>query len=189
MTPPVLQDAPLRPPRTLPRYTWEDYAKWEGNWELVRGVPFMSPSPSESHVLLALEILHQFRMALRGRSPLKIAAELDWIAGPNTTIRPDGMIYAGTLPRGWLEHAPLLVLEVLSPSTAERDRTDKFDICQEAGVSYFLLADPEARTVEAHVLENGAYRPLVAVDNRLTFPLAGIEVGLDLAEVWAALPV
>lgn len=189
MTPPVVQDAPLRPPRTLPRYTWEDYAKWEGDWELVRGVPFTSPSPALRHSLLVSAIMLQIGLTLRRLRPgLHVVAEADWIVNRHTTLRPDLMVCRPLSTKGWLTEPPLLVLEVLSPSTAERDRTDKFEICQEAGVPYFLLADPDARTVEAHALENGAYRPLVAVDNRLTFQLAGIGAGLDLAEVWAALP-
>ena len=150
----------------------------------------MSPSPALRHSLLVSAIMLQLGLALRRHRPgLQVVAEADWIVNRHTTLRPDLMVCRPINTKGWLEEAPLLVLEVLSPSTAERDRTDKFDICQEAGVTYFLLADPDARTVEAHVLENGAYRPLVAVDNGLTFQLAGIEAGLDLAEVWAALPL
>lgn len=31
----------------LPRYTVEDYNRWEGDWELIEGIPYASaPSPS-----------------------------------------------------------------------------------------------------------------------------------------------
>lgn len=34
----------------IPRYTYEDWLHWEGQWELIDGVPFaMSPMPVPSH--------------------------------------------------------------------------------------------------------------------------------------------
>ena len=35
--------------RYLPRYTVKDYLKWEGDWELVEGIPFALASPSFRH--------------------------------------------------------------------------------------------------------------------------------------------
>jgi hypothetical protein len=43
---------------------------------------------------------------------------------------------------------PVLVLEVLSPSTAKRDREDKARICLEAGVEEIYLIDRRDRSVE-----------------------------------------
>jgi hypothetical protein len=32
--------------KILPHYTYEDYCKWEGRWELINGIPHtMSPAP------------------------------------------------------------------------------------------------------------------------------------------------
>lgn len=34
----------------IPRYSYADYAQWEGNWELINGYPHaMSPSPALKH--------------------------------------------------------------------------------------------------------------------------------------------
>jgi hypothetical protein len=34
----------------LPEYTYDDYKKWEGNWELIEGIPYaMSPPPKRKH--------------------------------------------------------------------------------------------------------------------------------------------
>lgn len=34
----------------LPHYTYDDYAQWEGRWEIIEGVPYaMSPAPTIKH--------------------------------------------------------------------------------------------------------------------------------------------
>src|SRR5690606_8258397 len=36
--------------RDLPHYTFEDYERWEGRWELIYGIPYaMSPQPNLKH--------------------------------------------------------------------------------------------------------------------------------------------
>ena len=33
-----------------PHYTYDDYKNWQGDWELIRGVPYaMAPSPLKTH--------------------------------------------------------------------------------------------------------------------------------------------
>jgi hypothetical protein len=42
----------------LPYYTYEDYKQWEGNWELINGIPYaMAPSPLKKHQLVAVRIV------------------------------------------------------------------------------------------------------------------------------------
>jgi len=33
----------------LPRYTVEDYQRWEGDWELIEGIPYSLASPTFKH--------------------------------------------------------------------------------------------------------------------------------------------
>jgi hypothetical protein len=34
----------------IPNYTYNDYERWEGDWELIRGIPYaMSPFPDWKH--------------------------------------------------------------------------------------------------------------------------------------------
>jgi Uma2 family endonuclease len=62
----------------------------------------------------------------------------------------------GTEDQGF-QGIPDLVIEVLSPGTRRRDRTLKRDAYRDAGVPEYWLVDPDARTVEVHVLESGKY--------------------------------
>ncbi len=52
----------------------------------------------------------------------------------------------------YFDLAPDWVCEVLSPSTAQKDRVLKSDIYAAQGVSFMWLVDPDARTLEAFTL-------------------------------------
>jgi Uma2 family endonuclease len=53
---------------------------------------------------------------------------------------------------------PDLIVEIVSPSTARRDRVDKLNAYAEFGVAHYWILDPEEKTVLAYSLENGHYR-------------------------------
>jgi Uma2 family endonuclease len=174
------------PPRVLPNHSWTDYARWEGDWELIRGVPYsMSPSPKFRHFQCVERLRDLLRATLPRQMGLQVFSEMDWVVDQSTVIRPDVMI--ATPPRGddWVRQPPLLVAEVLSPSTAAKDRIEKRAICAEAGVPLFVLADPATRVVDAFVLRGADYAPVPAQDGRVTLDIGGAAVCLDPAVLFA----
>ena len=65
-------------------------------------------------------------------------------------VEPDLFVVGSTAPlqpRTEME-ALLLVVEILSPSTARRDRIVKRALYQRAGIAEFWLVDTDARTIE-----------------------------------------
>jgi hypothetical protein len=49
----------------IPRYTYEDYKLWEGDWELIKGYPYaMSPSPKRKHQETGSNFLFMVRKEL-----------------------------------------------------------------------------------------------------------------------------
>ena len=175
------------PPRVLPCHTWEDYAGWEGEWELIRGVPFgMSPAPKIAHGLVCAQFLYLLKAALAGHSAWRVLGEMDWIVDDHTTIRPDVMVARAPLGDDWLRKPPELVVEVLSPSTAAKDRIEKRSICEMAGVRYFLLADPVLKTLEAFALTGTGYTELSAKAGCIVLDLDGMAVSLSLPHLFEA---
>ncbi len=83
------------------------------------------------------------------------------------------------LPPDW-------VCEVLSPSTAARDRAEKLPFYGRAGVPYVWLVDPIAQTLEVYALDNDAAWRVARIwrGNEVVRaePFAVIE--LDLALLW-----
>ncbi len=56
-----------------------------------------------------------------------------------------------------LEGAPDLIVEVLSPATARRDRGKKFALYEKYGVREYWLSDPEAKYLEVYILKEDAF--------------------------------
>ncbi len=106
----------------------------------------------------------------------------------HTVAQPD-VLYVSPERReilqDWIEGAPDLVVEVLSPSTARMDRLLKLNRYAEAGVREYWLVDPVARTIE--ILVNNGERFVVHAQagGPWTSP-AVLGVELDIDGLWAA---
>lgn len=149
-------------PRYIPHYTVEDYSQWEGAWELWCGVPVaMSPSADKRHQKLASDLHFLLKSALKvgGCADCEVYFELDWIASEDTVFRPDLMVVCGDTPSRHLETPPILVAEILSPSTRQRDLVYKRESYLQLGVRYYLIVDPEHDRVELLSQDAGQYLP------------------------------
>jgi Uma2 family endonuclease len=142
----------------IPHYTWDDYRLWEGDWELWKGIAVsMSPGPFGPHQSLARKITRLLEDALLSATCCaEVVPELDWIVTNDTVIRPDVMVICGQVPERYLETPPALIVEVLSESTRERDRTFKRDLYETQGVTAYLIADPDERTLEVFTLNESS---------------------------------
>jgi len=76
------------------RYTIEDYRRWEGDWELIEGVPYaMAPSPLGRHQQIVGTLIHQFEEQLENcPEECFVYPELDWVIDQETVVRPDLML-------------------------------------------------------------------------------------------------
>ncbi|MEO8635636.1 MAG: Uma2 family endonuclease [Gemmatimonadales bacterium] len=143
--------------------------------ELLDGVHAVTPSPSYAHQDLVGTLFFALRRAVEGRPDLKVlVSPADVRLGPRTLVQPDLFVLQidpAQPPSGWHEIGiPLLAIEVLSPSTAARDRGAKRRIYQGAGVGEYWLVDPDARIVERWTPLD--HRPEI-VDDRLTWQQDG----------------
>jgi Uma2 family endonuclease len=82
---------------------------------------------------------------------------IDYKIEEDTVLERDGLIVCGKIDKKFLDFAPPLVLEVLTPSTALKDRNTKFTLYQQQGVKYYLIADVEKDVLEIYALENAVY--------------------------------
>jgi Uma2 family endonuclease len=63
----------------------------------------------------------------------------------------------------WQFPTPDFIVEVLSPSTEDIDRTIKFEDYAEHGVKEYWIIDPDPETIEQYVLAGDVYKLLVKV--------------------------
>jgi Uma2 family endonuclease len=109
-----------------------------------------------------------------------IAVVLDRIS----VVEPD-LVFIARARRAIVEHkgvfgAPDLLVEVLSPSTAARDRGRKKDLYARSGVACYWLLDPRAGRLVAWRLTDDAYGLEADVGPRGTFKPA-LFPGLSIA--------
>ena len=58
----------------------------------------------------------------------------------------------------YINGAPDLIVEVISPGSVRRDKVDKKDLYQRFAVKEFWLIDPQNQTIEIYIIENDAYK-------------------------------
>jgi Uma2 family endonuclease len=173
------------PVEWLPQYTYRDYEKWEGDWELIRGFPYaMSPAPQRRHQYVGGQFVYAAIEALKkngGTCNCEVLYESDWIISETTVVRPDVMIICNTPPSDFVRTPPVLILEIFSSSSRLKDRNVKFKLYEEAGVRYYLMADPEQNKLELFALKNNRFEETTATVFQLTDTC---EITLDLKSIW-----
>lgn len=155
--------------------------------ELLDGVHVVTPAPEYPHQAVVGELYYGLRRALEGQDRLVLlAGPADIVLGPGTLVQPDLFVIAKeplVRLRRWSEAGvPVLAIEVLSPSTAARDRGAKRKLYQHAGVAEYWVVDLDARLVERW--RPGDERPEV-IGERLVWdpPQLGEPVVLDVARL------
>jgi Uma2 family endonuclease len=144
----------------LLNYTYDDYKEWEGEWELIEGIPVsMAPAPLRIHQNIAGEILFELKRTLdEEQCPECIVSyENDWKVSEETVLRPDIVFTCGDEHEAYLTKAPKIIVEVLSPTTAKKDETVKFDIYEAEGVDYYILVYPEDLRAKVYRLKEDRY--------------------------------
>ncbi|MGB2849163.1 MAG: Uma2 family endonuclease [Saprospiraceae bacterium] len=147
--------------KVLPHYTYDEYRKWEGRWELLEGIPYaMSPTPAPKHQRIVAKLHQTFLNALDVAACLDCTVYdfIDVKVEEDTIVQPDLLFVCNEISKPYLDFPPNLVIEVLSPATALKDRNNKFYIYQNFGIQYYVIVDIDSHEVEVYVLnKNGKY--------------------------------
>jgi Uma2 family endonuclease len=172
----------------IPRYTYNDYKQWEGQWELIYGYPSaMSPSSTNLHQLVASNLHFIFTSGIRsqkkGLCNCRTLYETDWIISEDTVVRPDLCIVCGVIdPNDFIRTPPVLIAEISSNSTRLKDRNTKFRLYESLGVNYYLLVDPYKKQIEYFQLINNKYEEKTTIN---CFMLHNnCEITIDLSEIF-----
>ena len=128
----------------LPEYTYDDYQLWEGEWELIAGIPYsMAPAPVKKHQKLLGYIFSEIDTSIVECPDCEVLIDEDWKVDTNTVLKPDISVVCDDKNPSYITKTPDVIFEVLSPSTAKRDEGIKFNIYEGQGVQYYVLVYPE----------------------------------------------
>jgi Uma2 family endonuclease len=160
--------------------------------EIIKGkVMKMSPAPNTFHQTISINLVGLFRNQLKGQpcklfhapTDVRLITKGRKDEDIQTVVQPDVFVVCDPSKldeRGCLG-SPDLIIEILSPATAEKDLTYKFDLYQEAGVTEYWIVFPNDQIVETFLLENGLYKKSGVYAEEKSIPvrvLPGLEVAV-----------
>jgi Uma2 family endonuclease len=142
--------------------TYEDYAKLpEGApYQLIGGELVLSPAPSLKHQRVARKLATKMTVFAEDRDLGEVYhAPTDVYFNEEETYQPDIVFIPwdreSILDDGKVNGAPDLVVEVLSPSTANDDLITKFQTYERYGVKEYWIIDPKDNSIKVYLHNEG----------------------------------
>ncbi|KRT71552.1 MAG: hypothetical protein XU13_C0044G0006 [Candidatus Rokubacteria bacterium CSP1-6] len=182
-----------QPPAGRIVLTYEDYCALPNDgrrYEILEGELFVTPSPSRAHQAFAANLLIALKPFAAAQDLGEVfIAPFDVILEKTSVVVPDLLFVSrqrlGIVTDRGVEGAPDLIVEILSPGTARRDRVEKAQLYARHGVRHYWLVDPDARTVEAFELVEGRYQRTVQLAGEATFaPSLFPGLAVSLRSLW-----
>ena len=173
--------------------TWEDVLRMpdDGNrYEFIGGRLYVTAAPVTRHQRISKR-LHQALIRIledAGHGEVFYAPCLVEFPGTSDRVQPDILFVSnerwGIIGEKQVTGAPDLVVEILSPSTAHRDRGIKLDLYARRGVREYWIVDPVEDVVDVWRFEDS--RGYERFTGELPVRLGTGQVGtIDLDEVFS----
>ncbi len=145
----------------LENYTYQDYLEivqtTKERVELVFGKIYMMAGASAKHqdvvgnIFFILKSIGKCKPRIAPYD-LKLFCAKSGVKERVNVVQPDIMLFCQN------EQTPCAIFEVLSPSTAPKDKTIKKELYECAGIEEYFLVEPEYKIVEKFQLQDGKYR-------------------------------
>ena len=174
----------------LPKYTYDVYKHWEGKWELIHGIPYaMSPAPGFEHQKISGLIHFQLENLLKNCGKCQAVLPIDWRLDTETddnVLQPDNMVYCKEIKDSYITDPPALIFEIISPSSALKDRVMKYEIYETQGVKYYVIVEPVLKSCDVFELKNKRYIKIAEVKNDIVkFELdEDCKIDFNFSEIW-----
>jgi len=182
----------------LSQITWQDVQQLPDDGhrhEAIEGELYVTPAPTSRHQRISMRLTLRLNRLLAEPGHGELFFAPIGVEFPTTQegVQPD-IVFVSRNRRGiivdeGIRGAPDLVIEILSPTTAHRDRGVKRKLYERQGVEQYWIVDLEAEVVEAwNFGERPAEAPaLQRFTDILPVRLGSEVVGeIDLTEVFAA---
>lgn len=133
-------------------------------YELLDGVLIVTPAPSWPHQASQLDLAVRLQQACPAQLRVLTAPFAVRPTGDTTELQPDVLVARyNDLTDACLPAAPVLAVEILSPSTALVDLNLKKAAYERFGVTSYWVIDPKAPSLFAYERDNGRYRQVAHV--------------------------
>jgi len=169
----------------LENYTYDDYINIDRTTkervELIFGKIYMMAGASESHQDAVGNIffaLKTFTKENKNCKPMVAPFDLKLeVENKTNVVQPDVMLFCE-------EELPCAVFEVLSPSTAYKDKTVKKELYEKSGIKEYFLVNVGFKIVEKFMLIEGKYHYIGAYGLEDKLPLDCIDQEVTVSEIF-----
>ncbi|HEX8461212.1 MAG TPA: Uma2 family endonuclease [Segetibacter sp.] len=151
-----------RAEKYIPTYTYSEWLHWEERGELIEGAPIPKNTrigPKHEKAVADFKTAFTTALAKVDIKNCNVGEPIDYKIANDIILRPDVFIVCGKINKTYLDFPPVIIVEVISKATEERDRGIKFESYEKHGVKYYLIADAMKKSVEIYLLADGKYQP------------------------------
>ena len=170
------------------KFTYEDYRNTpdDTRYELLDGELIMVPAPSMFHQTTSKKLFWKLQPIEERGLGLVFYAPTDVKFTDTDTVQPDIVFVSNErshiITEDNIRGAPDLVIEILSPSTAAKDRTFKRTLYERHGVKEYWMIDTDAKNITILLLGEDGYElaGIYGEGQTLTSPtLSGFSLNLN----------
>ncbi len=179
--------------------SYADYLTWpeDERWEIIDGTAYLQGAPLRIHQEISGELYTRFHNYLSGKTcrvyhaPFCVRLDAEKREEDiKNVVEPDITIVCNLsiLDDRGCNGVPDMIIEIISPSSAKKDRVEKFNKYEKAGVKEYWIVEPDEQIVSVFTLQaNGRYgRPDMFTNedkiNVAIFP----DLEIDLTTVFRA---
>jgi Uma2 family endonuclease len=157
-------------------------------YELLDGELYVTPAPSPQHQRISKRLQRQLEAYFEARDLGEVfAAPVDVILAPHDVVEPDLVVVLddAQVSARAIEGAPALAVEILSPTTRDRDRTVKARRYAALGIEHYWIVDVRSKRVECYRRRGDRYESVLVAESNATFEhpdWPGLVI--ELAPLW-----
>lgn len=163
------------------RLTYDDYCLLPNDanrYEIIDGELFVTPSPRRAHQKVVSNLIYYLNDFVKKHDLGEIyPAPFDVVFSRFDVVEPDVLYISkarsSVLSEKNVQGAPDLVVEVLSETTADIDRTTKLQLYARFGVQEYWVIDPDDCSAEVYRLQQQGFEltAKLGASDALTSPL------------------
>ena len=174
------------------RFNYQDYLQLpeDKRYEILDGDLYVVPAPNIRHQRVCKRIGYALirRIEKKGIGEV-LCAPCDVVLSDENVTQPDILVvlkeHLGIISEANIRGAPDLVIEILSPSTRQKDLAIKRKIYAGFGIQEYWIVEPDAATIEVLTWKPSGYTlaGTYAEADRLSSPLLP-DLDLELREIF-----
>jgi Uma2 family endonuclease len=182
----------LQPQMTLDQFMdWQD-AHPEDKQEFCEGIPYAMTGARNSHVLVSLNLATALKTRLRGTPCRAYGPDVNFrLEAADALFHPDVTVSCDPADHAAADaiRRPILVVEVLSDSTAAYDLGKKFRVYRQSEtLREVVFIEPDTRRLEVYRKGNDGHWVLYDFTGMADLELASLELRLPSHEIFEDLP-